>query len=47
MISIKMFQGKFRILVGEEVWEFENVKDMKFVLETLIDLKDKYGRIKN
>jgi hypothetical protein len=46
MITIKMREGKWRILLGDEIWQFENINDFKNCLETLIILKDKFGRIK-
>lgn len=46
MITIIMYNEKWRIIFGEEILEFENVDIFKEVLEKLINIKDKYGRIK-
>lgn len=45
MITIKMNNEKWRLAIGDEVWEFETKKEMMKVLEQLIDFKEKYGKI--
>jgi len=35
----------WRIVIKEEEWEFNSTKDMQRVLDILIKLKDKEGRI--
>jgi len=46
MIKIKMFQEMWKIHIEEEVWQFETKKEFEETLKKLIDLKDKYGRLK-
>jgi len=49
MIKIIMFEDKWRITIGDmdkEVWEFDSLKEMQSVLDTMLKLKDKYGRLK-
>ena len=45
MITIKMHQGKWRIIIGDEVWEFADKDSFDSVLAHLIEFKDKFGRI--
>ena len=45
MIKIKMHDDDWRIVIGDEVWEFECMNDFIEVLETLITIKDKFGRL--
>ena len=45
MITIKMHQGKWRIIIGDEVWEFSNKQSCIDCLEDLMEFKDKFGRI--
>lgn len=45
MITIKMRKEKWRIILGNEIWQFETISDFKNCLETLIIMKDKFGRI--
>jgi hypothetical protein len=40
-----MYEGKWRISIGDETWEFPNVDKMFEVLHTLIEYKEKYGDI--
>lgn len=46
MIQLMMLSGKWRIQIGEEIWEFSNKEDFKTTLDQLIELKDTYGRVK-
>ena len=46
MITIKMHQGKFRIEIGDEIWEFKDLKEMQENLNRILIIKDKFGRIK-
>lgn len=46
MISIKMHDGKWRIIITDEEWEFEDIEVLNFILNELIANKDKYGRLK-
>ena len=45
MIQIKQFNGKFRLIISNEEWEFKDVKEFKENLNKIIDLKDKFGHI--
>lgn len=45
-ITIKIYDGKWRIEIENEKWEFENRKELDIGLKTLLDLKDKKGRVK-
>ena len=44
MIIIKMYQNKWQIHLGNEIWQFEDVDEFRKILYYLIDFKDKYGR---
>lgn len=43
MIEVKMFNGKWRILVHEE-WQFKEYKEFMDCLGELIEYKNKFGR---
>jgi hypothetical protein len=45
-IRIKQREQKWQLQLDEEVWEFENRKDMEAGLKTLLDLKEKKGNLK-
>jgi len=47
MIIIKQHQQKWRIILGDEVWEFQTKKEFEESLKKLIDMKSKYGNLKN
>jgi len=47
MITIKMYKEKWRININEEDFEFENREDFDACLKVILDLKDKFGRIKD
>jgi len=47
MIKVNMVQGKWRIIIENEEWEFGNSEESKKMINQLLDYKDKYGRIKN
>ena len=47
MITLKMYNGKWQIHIGKEIWQFENMTDFYKTLSQLIAIKEKYGRIKN
>jgi len=46
VIEIKMYGDKWRIGISES-WEFEDMKSFKESLEKLIQMKEKFGKIKN
>jgi len=46
MIKIKMYDGKWQIIVGDEVWQFKNDTDFANALEKLLIIKATYGKIK-
>ena len=45
MITIKMWGGKWRIIIGDEIWEFDNNEDFGTTLSYLLGMKDDFGRI--
>lgn len=47
MIQIKQIGSKWRIKIVEEEWEFNNLVDMQLELSRILELKEKYGDIKN
>ena len=47
MITIKMYGEKWRIGIGDEVWEFENFEEMFEILRTILEMKNDYGRLDN
>ena len=44
-IIVKMHDEKWRLGITE-TWEFETKEDMEAVFKTILDKKDKYGRLK-
>ena len=46
MITIKMYQEKFQIYIGNEIWQFDTKKEFEETLKKIIDIKHKFGRIK-
>ena len=45
MIEIKMNNNKWRLGVHNEEWEFVDKHEMKEVLDALVNIKEKYGRL--
>lgn len=45
MIQIRMWNDKWRLQIGDEVWQFDNKEKMLSVLEVLVEYKDEYGRL--
>lgn len=43
-ITIKMKDGKYRVNVFEELWEFPDDKEFHRVLNELLECKERYGR---
>jgi hypothetical protein len=41
-----MFDEKWRLLISDETWEFENLEELKRVLLNILDYKNKYGQLK-
>lgn len=41
-----MHQGKWRIAIREEEWQFSTKTEMMTVISYLNDLKERYGKIK-
>jgi len=41
-----MYEGKWRISIGDETWEFPNRETMMGVLYLLIEYKERYGDIR-
>ena len=46
MIQIKMVNEKWRIEIGDEKWEFKDLKELQTNLNIILNIKDKFGRIK-
>ena len=46
MIALKIYNEKWRIQIGDEIWEFKDLKEMKENLDKILTIKDKFGRIK-
>jgi succinate dehydrogenase/fumarate reductase flavoprotein subunit len=47
MITIKMYEDEWRIIIGDEVWNFRTLELMKQNLNSILEIKDNYGRINN
>jgi len=45
MITIKMYGNKWRIIIGDEIWQFESLEQMQTHLMEILRMKDKFGRI--
>ena len=41
-----MCDGKWQIHIGDEIWQFETKKEFEETLKVLINIKDKFGKIK-
>jgi hypothetical protein len=46
MIKLLMYGNNWRIEIGDEIWEFPTLEDMKINLDKILDIKDKFGRLK-
>jgi len=44
-ITIKKYQEKWRLIIQNEEWEFENLHDMEEILQDILDTKTNYGRL--
>lgn len=45
MIKIFMRNEKWRIKIGDEVWEFKDLKELEKILKKLIKFKEDYGKL--
>ena len=45
MIIIKVYQKKWQIHIGDEIWEFQTKKDFEAALKKVIDIKGTYGKL--
>jgi hypothetical protein len=45
--AIKMFEGKWRVHIDEETFEFESIDELLENVKNLTFIKNKYGRINN
>jgi hypothetical protein len=45
MINLKMYNGKWRMEITNETWEFPTTQELKETLKSLIAQKDSYGHI--
>lgn len=41
-----MYKGKWRISIKEEDWEYKDRKEMEANIKILLDMKEKYGQLK-
>ena len=46
MIKLKMHEGNWRIEIDSEVLEFKTKKEFEGFLNKILEIKDKFGRIK-
>ena len=46
-ITIKMYQKKWQIHIGNERWQFDTKKEFEETLKKIIDIKDKFGKLEN
>ena len=46
MITIRMFNQKWRLKIESEEFEFDRDVDLLAEVEKIVELKDKHGRIK-
>ena len=44
-INIKQEGNKWKLGISEEVWQFDSRAEMEKCLKTLLDIKEKKGRI--
>ena len=45
MLTIKQHGDNWRIVVKEEVWKFETRHEMELVIQQLLNLKEKFGKL--
>jgi len=45
-IQIKLYNNKWQIQIENEIWEFDNLVEMQKNLNKILEMKDKFGRIK-
>ncbi len=45
MITIKMYENEWQIQIGDEIWQFENLKELRKNLDVILELKEKHGRL--
>lgn len=46
MITLKQRNTKWRIQIGDEIWEFKDLKELQHNLNILLEIKNKYGQLK-
>ena len=46
MFYVRQFNGKWRIQIEGEEWEFEDDTEMKTIFDKLVDFKVRYGQLK-
>lgn len=46
MIIIKMYGEKWRLIIGDEVWQFNNLAELQLNLTLILQIKNEFGRIK-
>ena len=45
MITIKMFNGKWRVVITDEEWEVSDRKKFDSMLKSLLDIKQTFGKL--
>lgn len=45
MITIKMHDGKWRIIITDETWEFDDKIGLMGIINQMVLMKDLYGRV--
>ena len=46
MIILKRYNKKWRITIGDETWQFDSLDEMQIALNSILNIKDKYGDIR-
>jgi hypothetical protein len=45
MITIKQYNGRWRLVISGEEWEFKDLLELKVALDDILNLKEAHGRI--
>lgn len=46
MITIKIYDGKWRMEINSEIWEFDTLEQLRTNHNNILEIKDRFGRIK-
>ena len=44
MITLKIYNKKWQIHIGDEIWQFDKTKEFAEVLESLLIYKENFGK---